>query len=1058
MKKSLVSMLILFFIGLQGVLAQSREISGVVTSAEDGLSIPGVSVIIKGTTIGTTTDFDGKYALNVPEGENTLVFSFVGMTTQELPITGTTMNVIMESESIGVDEVMVVAFGTAKKESFTGSAGVVGAEKLAERTLTSVTQAFEGSTTGVQVAAASGQPGEAPAIRIRGFGTLNGNAEPLYVVDGAQFDGSLADISPDDIQSLTILKDASSTALYGARAANGVVMITTKRGKKSGGKVKIDFKAVGGIVSKAIPYYETVGAKDYYELMFQSYKNSLVYGDGQAEGVAAETAAKDIFNKLKYNPFNVANDNIVGTDGKINPNAEVIAKSLDWYDPLEQTGYRQNYNLSASGGGDKHDFFVSLGYLDEEGYMINSDYERLNARMNFNANPKKWLKLGTNLSASMSSQGQAYTSDSNTGYANPFNFARFMGPIYPVYIVDPTTGEYILDAEGKKQYDLGGGYTEYGINARPADANNGRHIVAEQNYNYNKTKRNNISNRSYAEFTIMEGLKVSTNVGLDIQNYNAKEFENEIVGDGAPTGRYSEDRYTRTSVNWNQLINYNTSIGEDHNIEVLLGHESFSREYSLMSGMKSQLIVKGINEFDNFVTPSSLSGYTTDKKTEGYFARLKYNFQHKYYIEGSYRRDGSSVFADDVRWGGFYSVGATWRMDQENFIQGIEWIDQLKVRASYGQVGNDNLGSATSDLYAYQALYEPFPNASTPGLRWKTTGNTDLTWESNNSFDAAVEFSLFNGKLHGAVEYYKKTSEDLLYDMPLAPSMGLSSQPRNIATLFNEGFEISLGSTLVQNDDFRWDIQVQASTIKNEITDIPTPFVNGSKRWAKGHSVYDYYLYDFHSVDPTTGATLYQVWEKDADGLGTHKAYNEDGSAKLSENYLDSEKGYTGDSSIPDLFGSVSNTLKYKDFQLSFMFTYGIGGKILDYSYAALMGEGNYGSAIHVDQKKGWRKDGDITNIPRMENGNTHLATSMSDRWLTDATYLSLKNVNLSYTFNQKAIKDFGINSLKVYASGENLFILTERKGMNPQQSFAGTTSNVYLPSRVVSFGVNVSF
>jgi len=1051
-------MLVLCLIGLQSVLAQSREVSGVVTAADDGLSIPGVSVIIKGTTIGTTTDFDGKYTISVPEEGQILVFSFVGMKTAELPVNSNTINLVMESESIGMDEVMVVAFGTAKKESFTGSAGIVGAEKLEERTLTSVAQAFEGSTTGVQVAAASGQPGSAPEIRIRGFGTLNGSAEPLYVVDGAQYDGSLSDISPDDIQSMTILKDASSTALYGARAANGVVMITTKRGKKSGGKVKIDFKAVGGVVTQAIPYYETVGAKDYYELMFESYKNSLIYGEGMSATDAANTAASGIFNKLNYNPFNVANDQIVGADGKINPNADVIAKDLNWYDPLEQTGYRQNYNLSASGGGDKHDFFFSLGYLDETGYMINSDYERVNTRMNVNVTPKKWLKMGTNLSATVSTQGESYTSDSNTGYANPFNFARNMGPIYPVYQLDPTTGDYILDEAGNKQYDLGGGYTEHGINARPASANNGRHIVAEQDYNFNETKRNNISNRSYVEITIMEGLKVSTNVGLDIQNYYAKEFENEIVGDGAPTGRYSEDRYTRTSLNWNQLINYSTTIAEDHNVEVLLGHETFDRNYSLFSGMKSKLIVNGINEFDNFVTPSSLSGYSTDKKTEGYFARFKYNFQNKYYFEGSYRRDGSSVFASDVRWGGFYSVGATWRMDQEDFIQNITWIDQLKVRASYGQVGNDNLGTATSDLYAYQALYEPFPNAGESGLRWKTTGNSDLTWESNNSFDAALEFAVLDNRLHGAIEYYKKTSEDLLYDMPLAPSMGLSSQPRNIATLYNQGFEISLGGTVFENEDFSWDVQLQASTIKNEITEIPTPFINGSKRWAKGHSVYDYYTYDYYGVDAATGAALYHKWEKDTDGLGTHKAYNEDGSPVLVENYLESEKGYTGDSSIPDVFGSLSNTIKYKDFTLGFMFTYALGGKILDYSYATLMNEGDYGSALHVDQKDGWRTAGDITDIPRLENGNTYLAPSMTDRWLTDASYLSLKNVNLAYTFKQQSIKDFGINSLKVYVTGENLFLLTGRKGMNPTQSFAGTTSNVYLPSRVVSFGVNVSF
>lgn len=1050
-------MLILVFVGLQSILAQGREISGMVTSADDGLSVPGVSVIVKGTTIGTTTDFDGKYSLNVPDGGKVLVFSFVGMTTKEVVITSSVINVVMETESIGVDEVMVVAFGVAKKESFTGSAGVVGADKLEERTLSSVTQALEGSTTGVQVAAGSGQPGESPEIRIRGFGTLNGVADPLYIVDGAQYEGSIANISPDDIQSMTILKDASSTALYGARAANGVVMITTKTGKKSNGQVKIDFKAVGGIVSQAIPYYETANAKEYYELMFESYKNSLIYSGGKTTSEAAQLAATGIYSKLNYNPFNVANDQIVGVDGKINANAHVIAPDLNWYDPLEQTGYRQNYNLSASGGGDKHDFFVSLGYLNETGYVVNSDFERVNARINVNATPKKWLKLGTNLSTAITKKGLASATDGNTSYANPFNFARFMGPIYPIYIVDPATGDYILDAAGKKQYDLGGGYPEYGINARPASGNNGRHIIAELDYNFNESKTNNISNRSYVELTVMDGLKVSTNVGIDIQNLNDREFENEIVGDGAPTGRYNETRYTRTVLNWTQLINYSTTIGNDHNIEVLLGHESFDRHYSQFYGMKTKLTVTGINEFDNFVTPASLSGYSTDKTNEGYFGRLKYNFQNKYYVEGSYRRDGSSVFEKDVRWGGFFSIGGTWRIDQEQFIKNINWIDQLKVRASYGQVGNDRLGIQTSDFYAYQALYEPFPNAGASGLRWKTTGNTNLTWESNNSFDAAIEYTVLNNRLHGSIEYYKKTSEDLLYDMPLATSMGLSSQPRNIATLYNEGFEIAVGGTIVKNKDLSWEMNIQASTVKNEITDIPSPFVNGSKRWAKGHSVYDYYLYDYYGVDSQTGAALYHVWEADENGE-THRKYDENGDPVLTENELDSELGYTGDSAIPDLFGSIYNDLKYKNFDLSFLFTYALGGKILDYSYASLMTEGDFGGAIHVDQLKGWRNAGDETNIPRLENGNAHINPSLSDRWLTDASYLALKNVNLSYTFNQKSIKDFGISSLKVFASGENLFILTKRKGMNPQQSFAGTTSNVYLPSRVVSLGVNVSF
>jgi hypothetical protein len=372
-------------------------------------------------------------------------------------------------------------------------------------------------------------------------------------------------------------------------------------------------------------------------------------------------------------------------------------------------------------------------------------------------------------------------------------------------------------------------------------------------YNKNKRKTHVISNRSYAEITLMEGLKFSTNVGIDIQSYRSKKFENKIIGDGAPDGRYSENRYTQKAVNWNQLVNYSTTIGEDHNFEVLLGHESYRLDYDYVDGTKSKLTVSGIYEFDNFVTPTDLSGATYQKRTEGYFARLKYNYQNKYYFEGSFRRDGSSVFHPDVQWGNFYSLGATWRMDQEQFIQNIEWIDQLKFRLSYGEVGNDKVGGYLSDYYAYQALYAPHSNAGTSGLRWKTVGNEKLTWESNNAFDAALEYNILNNRIHGSIEFYHKISEDLLYNMPLSPSMGINSQPRNIATLYNQGFEISLGGTVIDKEDFKWDVELQASTIKNEITKIPDPFINGSKRWAKGHSVYDYYLYHYYGVDSNTG-------------------------------------------------------------------------------------------------------------------------------------------------------------------------------------------------------------
>lgn len=1053
MKKIYLYIFLFLFTGLE-VMAQST-VSGNVTD-KNGKALPGVTVsFVNISGVGTVTDINGKYIIELPAEAKKIVFSFVGMKTQTIDLNNrTSINVKLLPADVDLEEVMVVAFGTAKKESFTGSAGVISNKKLEIRTISSVTQALEGSTTGVQVTSSSGQPGSAPAVRIRGFGTLNGTATPLYIVDGAQYEGSISNISPEDIESMTILKDASSTALYGARAANGVILITTKRGKR-GKDPEVSFKTSTGFVDQAIPYYETADPKQYYELMFEAYKNSLIYSNGMDPTDAANQVAADLFNQLKYNPFNVANDQIIDATGKVNSSANVNAKSLDWYEPLTQKGLRQNYNLSISGGGEKHDVLISIGYLDEKGYVTRSHFKRINGRMNFNISPKKWLKIGNNIAATMTKSAFASGTSGNTSYANPFFFARNMGSIYPIYIIDPTTGDYILDAAGKKQYDLGGGYSEYGINPRPAGANPGRHIIAELDYNNNDVNKNILSDRTFTEFSFLDGFKFSINYSIDINNYKWAEFENQIVGDGAPAGRYNQHRYIRTTQNFNQLLTYQKSISNRHNLEILLGHESFDREYTEVYGMKSELIVEGINEFGNFVTPTDLSGYSSRKANEGYFGRLNYNFDNKYYLSTSYRYDGSSVFSSEVRWGGFYSVGASWLASNENFIKSLSFINYLKLRSSYGEVGNDLVGS----YYAYQALYETFPNATFPGIRWSTVGNSQLTWEINKNFDVALEFGLFEDRVRGSVEFYNRISSNLLYNMPLPLSMGLATQARNIATLNNSGIEISLGGTILKFKDFSWDLNVMASTLKNKIIDIPAPFVNGSKRWANGHSIYDYYLYDYQGIYPENGAAKYRVWEIDSTSTTgeTIPSVGADGKPVYSENYQDSEKGYVGESAIPDLFGSVSNAFKYKNLKLDVLLSYSIGGKILDYNYASLMNEGEFGQALHVDQMNSWRAPNDGTTLPRMEIGNTNLAPT-SSRWLTDASFLAFKNVNLTYNFSPSLIKRMGFKNLGLFASGENLFIFTARKGMDPQQSFAGTTSNVYLPSRIISFGLTATF
>ncbi len=1048
MKKLALFLICIFIAGMQFANAQTKSISGTVTSREDGSSIPGVSVMVKGTTLGTVTNIDGVYNLNVPNDAKNLVFSFVGMKSLETQISGSVINVIMESDVLGLDEVMVVAFGTAKKESLTGSAAVIGAEKIESRSVSSVAQILTGATTGLQTTAGSGQPGSSPDIRIRGVGTLNTSADPLIILDGIQYSGSIGSINPSDISSLTVLKDASSTALYGSRAANGVIIITTKGGSKGEENLKISLKAQAGLINQALPYYESVNAGDYYELQSEAFAQARFQsGTANTIGESREYAYKNIYSQLKYNPFvGTPNDQILGLDGKINPNAKNGFPDLDWYDAAKQQGYRQNYDLSLSGGSKKASYYYSLGYLDERGYVIKSDYERFNTRLNINFDAKEWLQIGTNM------YGTIVTSDIGSSesatYANPWRNARMTPPIYPVYLVDQATGEYILDGAGEKQYDDGGSQS------RPINV--GRNAIAELNWNSDEYRRNDVGNRSFATFALMDGLTATINAGVDIQNYQYKGFENAKIGDGAPTGRMDESRYTRTTVNVNQLVNYERTFNEIHNFSAMVGHESYSRKYTYQRGFKNQFIVSGIYELNNFVNTSANTSYTTNKTTEGYFSRLKYNYDNKYYVEGSFRRDGSSAFHKDVRWGNFYSVGASWRIDQEEFISNVGWVDNLKLRASYGEVGNDDTGD-----FGYQALYETSPNAENPGIKWSTVGNEDLSWEVNKTFDVGLDFAMFK-RIRGTVEWYNRKSDDLLYSMPLPLSMGQLEQPRNIASMVNSGLEVSLEGDVVNVGDFNWNLSLLGSTIKNEITSIPEPFVNGSKKWSEGHSLYDFWLRKYYDIDPEDGATRFHVWEdildENDEATGATKlSYDDNGEPVLTKDMNEANYGYVGESAFPKFQGSIGNTFTYKGFSLSALFTYSLGGYMLDGVYQGML-VSVIGESYHPDVKDSWMNPGDVAELPRLQYSKNDLYAT-SDYFLISSNYLNIRNVTLSYDFPKQLLQKWDVGKLSVFVTGENLHMFTARKGMNPTFNFQGTQDEfAYNPSRSIILGFNLQF
>jgi TonB-linked SusC/RagA family outer membrane protein len=704
--------------------------------------------------------------------------------------------------------------------------------------------------------------------------------------------------------------------------------------------------------------------------------------------------------------------------------------------------------VNVAGGGERSKVFFSASYLDEEGYVINTDFNRLTTRLNGEFNVTDRLTIGGSANISIAESN----SPGSTGgsIANPFGFAKNIGSIYPVYVND-RNGDLVRDAGGNPIFDNGEGYPDFGIGTRPISQ--GRHALQELILNDNQDLDNTIGFRYNIDYEIIDGLSVSLNYGRDINELFNKRYENNIIGDAQPTGRYRELKSRRSIENFNQLINFSRTFDGVHNLDVTLGHESFDRSFNTSQSLVIEQTAEGIFEFDNFASPVSVSGSSTQKNVESYFSRLNYNFDNKYYISASARRDGSSVFGRNTRWGNFYSVGASWRMDREEFIQDLGFVDQLKLRASFGQVGSDNLG----DFFISQPRYNLTSNAGAPAIVWSDIGNANLQWETVDSYDVALEFGLFNN-LSGSIEYFRRNSTELLYDLPIAPSNGLNSFPANVADMYNSGWEFSLSSSLVDRSDFKWDLTLIGTTYKNRIVNIPDPFIDGTKRWENGRSRFEFFSLHTAGVDPATGDQLFLMFEFDDDGNSV-PVLDANGVQEVTNDWQETERAYTGKDALPDFTGSVNNTFTYKGFNLNVLVTYGIGGYILDGGYSAMMHSGNFGSSLHPDILNAWSQPGDITDVPRMENGNPNLVRGNSTRFLTDASYWALRNINLGYRFDNTLTESLGVDSLTLSLTGENLYVSSARDGMNPQFNVSGTPAgNTYNPSRIFSLGLNVSF
>ncbi|WP_394341081.1 SusC/RagA family TonB-linked outer membrane protein [Parabacteroides pacaensis] len=984
----------------------------------------------------------------IKSSAKTLVISYVGMAAKELPISRV-MNITLEPSSQALEEVVVVAYGSTKKESFTGSAEVIKPDKIEKRTVANVSKALDGTVAGVQTTSGSGQPGSGSSVVIRGFGSIKASQNPLYVVDGIPYDGNINAINPNDIESMTILKDASAGALYGSRGANGVIMITTKKGKD--GALSINLKANWGIASRAIPRYEVMDERGYLEAVFQSYKNEQIKSNGlspQAAGLAALSAmgsgAKNILGTNQmYNPFNYPIEELIDpATGKIRTDA-TLRYHEDWMDEVTANNpFRQEYILSMAGSQAKTKYMFSLGYLNEDGLLRTTKFERYSGRINVDTEYKKWLTAGLNANFARTTSNTSQTDAAAA--SNVFYSAQLMAPIYPVHQLD-ANGQVMYDETGAPVFDYG--------SSRPAGASTNFNSVATLFDDKYGTNDDNLSGRAYINIGDLEegplqGLKFAVNFGFDYVNRNSMSYYNPYFGNAASVrgmlGRTNKRYFGYT---FNQLLTYDRKFNDIHHIDLLAGHEYYDHRYSGLSATKSGFPFGGLYELAAATTITDASSVEDTYTIESYLFRANYDYMDKYYLSGSFRTDGSSRFNKDYRWGDFWSVGANWRISNEEFLSDTsDWLNNLSVKASYGVQGNDDVGT----LYAWQSFYDlGYPNASMSGALVNSLENTNLKWEQNKNLNVGIEAKIYD-RFSASIEWYSRKTTDMLLDYPMASSLGFDSYLKNIGSMRNTGWDITLTGRLIDNYDFKWDLTLMGSTVKNKVLHLADKpeIISGSYIIKEGETLNSFYTSLAAGVDPATGRQLYWVWDTDENGNKSEMYISDD------INKATKSKQIVG-SRIPKLYGSFTNDFKYKGFDLSVMCTYSVGGKILDGVYKTFMTGNFVGQGRHVDLGRAWKNPGDITDVPKIEIGATYPVT---DNDLINASYLSIKNITLGYSLPVRWLKKVSMKDIRLTATGDNLVVFTHLKGMDPQYNFSGGTTYIYTPSRTISFGVDIKF
>lgn len=1088
------------FLMVAGVMtAQNQKVTGVVTSASDGEPVIGASVAVKGiSTLGAITDLDGKFEISgIPSTAKTLVVSYVGMKTQEVSIRPN-VKVSLEEDSEALEEVIVQAFGTAKKSAFTGSAAVVNADKLAETQVTNVTNALAGKVAGVQMTSSNGAPGSSSTIRIRGISSINAGNNPLIVVDGAPYDGDIANINTADVESMTVLKDAASNALYGARGANGVIMITTKKAKQ--GDAQVTFDAKYGQNTKALQQYNVItDPAMYYEKHYEAV-NNYYKGQGMTAAEAWYKANQNLFGDqgnggLGYQVYTLPEGQfLIGQNGKLNPaatlgyakmynNEEYWLTPDDWHNSGYRTGVRQEYNASVASANDKSSFYASLGYLGNEGITEGSDLERLTGRLRADYQAKKWMKVGGNMSFTKFKSHFLNNNGSETSSGNIWAFTSQMAPIYPLWIRNANRNEegivnpaVRVDGNGLQMMDYGNG-TNAGY-ARPfiSDAN----PIMDNRLNMNESEGNATTANGFVDITFCPGLVLTVNGTFDLDETRGKYFYNPYYGQFDSTGGTIEVYHSRSYMyNLQQLLNYTFTIGRYNNFNVMAGHEYYQNRYYELYATKHQMFSPTDTELNRAVVDNAGAGsYNSMYNNEGYFGRVQYDYDSRIFASASLRRDASSRFNPKYQWGTFWSLGAAWLINKEGFMQNAKWIDELKLKASIGSQGNDNISS-----FMYTDLYSISNSDGSVGVAFAGKGTEDITWETNTNFNAGVEFSFFK-KLSGGIEYFKRTTTDMLYAFAVAPSAGYTSYYDNVGDMWNQGVELELNYNVIRTKNVSWDIFANATTTKNKISYLDPAkktntyydfegnayegYSSGNNIIAEGSSLYTWYMPIYAGVNPETGQSQ---WYKRVEKYQE----NEDGSQALDENdkpilesfenelttvYSEATNYVQNKTALPDIYGGFGTSVQAYGFDFSVNFSYQIGGWGYDSTYGSFMAcptGSNTGYNFHVDALNAWTPENASSNIPRWQFGDTNSA-STSSRFLTKRNYLNIENIAVGYTLPARWTRKALINSARLYVAADNLWYWSLRQGFDPRQGYGSSNASNYSPMRSVSGGVTLKF